>query len=53
MAKVESDNDSDWDDTLPDLPEGDLWGAAVILEIKEKRHLIINIILHFNDWFLQ
>ena len=53
MAKVESDNDSDWDDTLPDLPEGDLWGAAVILEFKEKRHLIINIILHLNDWFLQ
>jgi len=24
MAKDESDSDSDWDDTLPDLPECDL-----------------------------
>ena len=36
----ESGSDSDWDNTLPDLPECDLWGAAVILEFKEKDILI-------------
>ena len=47
MVKDELGNGSDWDDTLPDLPECDLWGAAVILEFKEKRHLILKWI-----WFL-
>ena len=41
MVNDESDSDSDWDDTLPDLPECDLCGAAVILEFKEKKHLIL------------
>ena len=50
MVKDESGSEeSDWDDTLPDLPECDLWDAAVILEFKEKDILILKWIwiLHF------